>query len=177
MKNNCTIYIINLESSIDRKNFIKSQLDLYFNKDINYEFFPAINGKENPNFYLFNKYNEKKRFLRKGNMMSLSQLGCFASHYLLWEKCIELNTGIIILEDDSILQDNFLDIYCFCSSNENHFEFFWLSSPAFERFAGNEKFQINSMNKLIQFTGKHDNTTGYYLTPKAAKKLLDYRQT
>ncbi|MFK5040376.1 glycosyltransferase family 25 protein [Glaesserella parasuis] len=172
------IFIINLSKSIERKEFIKSQFSKLKENDrsINYEFFPAINGKDNPNFYLFDKYNEKKRFIRKGNVMSLSQLGCFASHYLLWEKCIELNTGIIILEDDAILQNNFLDIYKFCGSDSNQSEFFWLSPPAFETLKGNEKIKIDNANKLIRFTGKHDNATGYYLTPKAAKKLLDHCQ-
>lgn len=173
MKNNCTIYIINLESSIDRKNFIKSQLDLYLNKDINYEFFRAINGKENPNFYLFNKYNEKKRFLRKGNMMSLSQLGCFASHYLLWEKCIELNTGIVILEDDSIIQENFVDVYNFISSSENRdLEFIWLSPPTFKKLQGDFVKNITNNTKILKVNIPYDNASGYYITPIAAKKLL-----
>ena len=28
------------------------------------------------------------------------EMGCFASHYLLWEKCVRLDVPIIILEDD-----------------------------------------------------------------------------
>lgn len=31
---------------------------------------------------------------------------CFASHYLLWKKCIELNEPILILEHDAIFVDN-----------------------------------------------------------------------
>jgi len=35
---------------------------------------------------------------------------CFASHYLLWNKCIELNEPILILEHDAIFIDEFPDI-------------------------------------------------------------------
>lgn len=28
------------------------------------------------------------------------ELGCYASHYLMWQKCVEINEPIIILEDD-----------------------------------------------------------------------------
>ncbi|AUI65354.1 MULTISPECIES: glycosyltransferase family 25 protein [Glaesserella] len=174
--NQTPIYIINLESSLDRKEYIKKQFNTY-QDSIHYTFFPAINGNKEKEFYLFKKYNKAKRFLRKGNIMSFSQLGCFASHYLLWEKCIELNKGIIILEDDAILQDNFLDVYKFCTSDENSFEFFWLSPPAFEKMNGEHTLKIkNSNTELIKFVGKHDNATGYYITPQSAKKLLDYCQ-
>ena len=32
----------------------------------------------------------------------LPEMGCFASHYLLWERCVEINEPIIVLEHDSI---------------------------------------------------------------------------
>lgn len=35
---------------------------------------------------------------------------CFASHYLLWKKCIELNEPILILEHDAIFIDEFPDV-------------------------------------------------------------------
>ncbi|WP_025452269.1 glycosyltransferase family 25 protein, partial [Helicobacter pylori] len=43
-------------------------------------------------FYYALKYHAK--------FMSLGELGCYASHYSLWQKCIELNEAICILEDD-----------------------------------------------------------------------------
>ena len=123
------IFIINLEKSKERRDFISNQFDNLPQK-IDYQFFKAVYGKEEPNHPLFSKYNEKKRFERKGHYMSLSQLGCFASHYLLWQKCIELNQGIIVLEDDAIIHSNFLEALEFISSDKNHFEFLWLSPPA-----------------------------------------------
>ena len=35
---------------------------------------------------------------------------CFASHYLLWKKCVELNEPILILEHDAIFKENLPDI-------------------------------------------------------------------
>lgn len=35
---------------------------------------------------------------------------CFASHYLLWKKCIELNEPILILEHDAIFIDEFPEV-------------------------------------------------------------------
>ena len=107
--------------------------------------------------------------------MSLSQLGCFASHYLLWQKCIELNQGIIVLEDDAIIHSNFPDVLNFIESNENTFEFFWLSPPAPAR--RNQKGKVVYSSEKLQvarYKKGWGNATGYFINPNAARKLLDY---
>lgn len=174
MNNKIKIYIINLEKSIDRRDFISKQFNNLPRK-IDYQFFKAVYGKEEPNHPLFLKYNEKKRFERKGHYMSLSQLGCFASHYLLWQKCIELNQGIIVLEDDAIIHSNFLEALEFISSDKNHFEFLWLSPPAPAKRNQKGKM-IYSLDKIeiTRYKEGWGNATSYFITPKSAKKLLDY---
>ena len=59
MNNKIKIYIINLEKSIDRRDFISKQFNNLPRK-IDYQFFKAVYGKEEPNHPLFLKYNEKK---------------------------------------------------------------------------------------------------------------------
>ena len=174
MNNKIKIYIINLEKSIDRRDFISKQFNNLPRK-IDYQFFKAVYGKEEPNHPLFLKYNEKKRFERKGHYMSLSQLGCFASHYLLWQKCIELNQGIIVLEDDAIIHSNFLEALEFISSDKNHFEFLWLSppAPAKRNQKGKMIYSLDKI-KITRYKEGWGNATGYFITPKSAKKLLDY---
>ena len=171
---NNLIYIINLEKSKDRREFISNQFN-NLSKKIDYKFFKAVYGKEEFNHPLFSKYNEKKRFARKGHYMSLSQLGCFASHYLLWQKCIEVNQGIIVLEDDAIIHSNFLEALEFISSDKNHFEFLWLSPPAPAKRNQKGKM-IYSLDKIeiTRYKEGWGNATGYFITPKSAKKLLDY---
>ena len=174
MNTKIKIYIINLEKSKERRDFISNQFDNLPQK-IDYQFFKAVYGKEEPNHPLFSKYNEKKRFARKGHYMSLSQLGCFASHYLLWQKCIELNQGIIVLEDDAIIYSNFPDVLNFIESNENTFEFFWLSPPAPAR--RNQKGKVVYSSEKLQvarYKKGWGNATGYFINPNAARKLLDY---
>lgn len=178
------IFIINLVKSTARKQFMVEQfekLNSNLESPITYHFFNAINGKENPNFPLFKKYNKSKHFQRKGSLLTLSQLGCWASHYLLWKKCVELNKPIIILEDDAILKDNFLEVYNFLSSPQNTFEFFWLSIPSPSKRKRNQKYKVicnieNTENNIAQFYYSWANATGYFLTPEAAKKLLIHCQ-
>lgn len=168
------IFVINLEKSQERREFIRQQFNAF--PDIEYQFFKAVDGKKNQEYPLFRKYNKHERLKRKGNVMSLSQLGCWASHYHLWEKCIELNQSLIILEDDAIIHSHFSEVYNFICSEDNTFEFFWLSPPASRlRFQkGKEIFKIiDSICKVEKFYKDWGNTTGYFITPKSAKKLLN----
>ncbi|WRC66697.1 glycosyltransferase family 25 protein [Helicobacter pylori] len=36
------------------------------------------------------------------------EFGCYLSHYLLWKECIKTNQPIVILEDDVVLEPNFM---------------------------------------------------------------------
>ena len=54
MNTKIKIYIINLEKSIDRRDFISKQFNNLPRK-IDYQFFKAVYGKEEPNHPLFLK--------------------------------------------------------------------------------------------------------------------------
>lgn len=71
-----------------------------------FEFFNAIDGREEPH-PLFAKYDDDKRRQVRRRPLSGGELGCWASHYLLWKKCIELNSPIVVLEDDVEILEGF----------------------------------------------------------------------
>ena len=149
------IYIINLEKSTDRKAYMQAQFDQLFldNTEQAIHFFKAINGKENPNHPLFQRYNEKKR---------------------LNVKCVELDSPIIVLEDDAKFKDNFLDVLDFINSEKNTFEFFWLQP---DRLKNKRKLVADFGHfSVYQFSKGFIGATGYYLTPKVAKKFLAQSQ-
>ena len=167
-----------LEKSLDRKQYMQQQLEKHLSKleDYDIHFFVGVNGNETPQYPLFLKhYNDKKAIARKGRSLSLGQLGCYASHFLLWQKCLELNTPLLILEDDAKLRSNFSDVLKFATSEQNHYEFFWLQPT---RTPKTRKKQIENLGEfsIYQFTHGFGGTTGYYLTPKAAKKFIAQSQ-
>ncbi|WP_104753664.1 glycosyltransferase family 25 protein [Helicobacter salomonis] len=53
----------------------------------------------------------------RGKMMSLSELGCYASHYTLWQHCVASQEPLCILEDDITLQPHFFESLEFLQSN------------------------------------------------------------
>ena len=164
------IYIINLPTSIERKKNIEKQ---FKNTNINFSYFNAVNGKENPEHHLFSRYNKEYNIKNRGRELNLGQLGCFASHYLLWEECLKINEPIVVLEDDALInielfkefindssdfQDTFECIRLFQNKKRKH------SSLTIDTF---KKFKIARFNK------GHRSTTGYFLTPSAAQKFIN----
>ncbi|WP_342370201.1 glycosyltransferase family 25 protein [Helicobacter pylori] len=43
-----------------------------------------------------------------GDGLTLPELGCYLSHYLLWKECVKTNQPVVILEDDVTLESNFM---------------------------------------------------------------------
>lgn len=85
---------------------------------------------------------------------------CFASHYLLWKKCVELNEPILILEHDAIFKQNIPDIdFDMCIT---------FGRPSYIRpFQMIYEEPIHGVQPLIQenFLGHH----AYAIKPEAAK--------
>ena len=88
---------------------------------------------------------------------------CFASHYLLWKKCVELNEPILILEHDAIFVENMPDIdfnMCITFGRPSYIR------PDYLFF----KEPIEGVQPLTQhnFLGHH----AYALKPEAAKIFI-----
>lgn len=165
------IYVVSLSSASARRDFMRRQ---FAGLEVQYEFFDAINGAENPDYYLFKKYNDKKRAQRRGHgtPLRLSQLGCFASHYQLWEKCLSDDQAMIVLEDDAILLAPFMDFYERAAEFADKYGFVWI-----EPSNKNKDHKGLALEQIGPFTVKKfskgfSHTAGYLLAPAQAKKLL-----
>ncbi len=158
------VYVINLPESTARRESIEQQAErLGFTP----RFFEAVDGRagEHP---LFARVNQEKRLRLKGRPFKPGELGVWASHYLLWEKCVRENQAMVILEDDAQLKPNFP-------------EFLEGSAKITELFSYLRLFESNlASKKLATVGGFHIHrywrnplrTTGYLLAPSAAKAFL-----
>ena len=92
------IFVISLESSSERK----VTFDNYNSKYIKYTYYNAVDGKN------ININNLDASILKKGSQnYSNGAIGCALSHLQLWDKCIELNKPIVIMEDDAIVSRDY----------------------------------------------------------------------
>ncbi len=124
-------------------------------------------------FYYALKYYAK--------FMNLGELGCYASHYCLWEKCIELNEPICILEDDVTLKEDFKEGLDFLEKHIQELGYvrlmYLLYDPNVRSEPLNHKnHEIQEHLGVIKAYSYGLGTQGYVITPKIAKVFLKYSQ-
>jgi len=105
------IYLPKFESSLNNALIVKQSLD---NFDMESELFEGSYGDETKIRYTntnrrWHPWGFKGKHLlfpeqyRNEKWGLPGEMGCFDSHYRLWQKCIELNEPILIFEDDIML--------------------------------------------------------------------------
>jgi glycosyl transferase family 25 len=109
----------------------------------------------------------------RDSQLNPGEMGCFDSHYRLWEKCIELNETIMIFEDDVLfvrpympVKFNEVLITVFGNPKKSAKYYHYFTDPTGEPRA--ELYWQSSM----------PGTPGYAITPTAAIKLVNmYKNT
>ncbi|RYU67848.1 glycosyltransferase family 25 protein [Aliivibrio finisterrensis] len=163
------IYVISLKTATDRRESIQQQFDAI---DMDFEFFDAIDGRKGEHS-LFEKYNRKKRLRYKGCELTKGELGCFASHYLLWEKCVQLNQSIVVIEDDAQLEPNFKDDIEKILNIKKH-EYLRLFVNG--RYRPFNNLEYHHGFDIVQYKRGPGATRAYLLYPQAARKFISAAQ-
>ena len=163
------IFVVNLKKSIERKKYISKLLT---SMDFNFEFFEAIDGSSSK-LDILDCYDENLSQSYRCKSLSKGQIGCYASHYLLWQKCVELGEPILIIEDDiDIDKINFIEFYNLAENLNSKYEFIRLSKHRRRKWTS--KITLNSGNIKIHRANKgHMSTMGYFVSPDGAKKFID----
>ncbi|WRF67273.1 glycosyltransferase family 25 protein [Helicobacter pylori] len=122
-------------------------------------------------FYYALKYHAK--------FMSLGELGCYASHYSLWQKCIELNEAICILEDDITLKEDFKESLDFLEKHIQELGYVRLMHLLYDSSVKSEPLnhknhEIQERVGIIKAYSEGVGTQGYVITPKIAKVFLKH---
>ena len=137
---------------------------------LDFTFFDAINGEtEHPP--ILNDYSNEKRLAKKGYSLNPGELGCFASHYSLWQKCFLLNEPIVILEDDIQFNEHLNTVLVCIEKYIQQLGLVRLSrtlKPSFIKL-----FSMPNESMMVKYTKPAKGGMGYVLSPKAAKKLIN----
>ncbi len=96
------IYVINMRCQSERR---RNSRDKLIAAGLEFRFFDAIGEREA--FAAFERYDAEEFRLNTGRKITIGEVGCFASHRALWNKCAQLGEPILILEDDFDLLDGF----------------------------------------------------------------------
>lgn len=110
------------------------------------------------------KYSMETRLERK----SPGEMGCFDSHYRLWQKCVELDEPIMIFEDDVEFIRNytpveFEDVLSIASSHRKKMA----------KYAECLEGATDEPQAMSYGQSSMPGNAGYIIKPHAAQKLLD----
>ncbi|MGY5613763.1 glycosyltransferase family 25 protein [Vibrio brasiliensis] len=163
------ICVISLKRSPERRENIKKQLDAL---GLEFEFFDAVDGRAEPPHPLFAKYDYFKRlWLTNGRMPSKGEMGCYASHYLIWQKCVSSGESILVIEDDSYVKPVIVDLLPHIEDKVEQYGFLRLEP---ETSKCNLFMKEESDTYSISFMDNNfGGTRSYAISPQAAQKLLN----
>lgn len=173
-----SIYVISLIDS-PRRNTLKERAH---SAGVEIEFIDAIEGKNLTTTMKESVYDRKKCIERHGHELSNNEICCFLSHIKAWNKAAYNNHPSIILEDDAIFSDSFLDGLTAISNISHQADVVLLGhsklapeSEPYHYFKNpllNKKkhggFYIGNVYKLWT-----SGMVGYWLNPASAKKLIN----
>lgn len=160
------VYVINLERSVVRRETMLARLDALA---VNYKFFPAIDGAAGKHLDFPNYCDE---FCLKSwrRPLTAGEVGCFASHYLLWKHCVEYNEPLIVMEDDVTVSPRFVQALQLLPN---------LAALGYIRLAGTSAAayrilweDLSADWKLVRFLRGPMGTQCYALFPHGAARLL-----
>lgn len=164
-------FVISLKKSIDRRERIQKSLA---QAGIDFMFFNAIDANKDQ-FINSDKIASHKTIRRFGYALTRGEIACYASHHLMWEKCVELNEPILVLEDNGLFSEQLQHCFPLFDHLISKYDFIKLggthqtsTKPAKTKLVE----PINADISLIRYCKRDSGARGYLITPKAAKKFI-----
>ena len=170
------IYYVNLDHRQDRKEHIENEINkINFNGPV--ERISAAYGKkldiELIPTTLFTKEAieaiSNKNEILNTKSMTKGAMGCAISHKWIYEKILTNDEDyVLIIEDDSIITDNFMNNLEKILEKYTEYDILWLG---YHEKVDNWKFNI--LDTELDIPQKIWGTFGYIINKKAAKQLID----
>jgi glycosyl transferase family 25 len=158
------IRVINLDRAPDRRENVETQ---FRKQDLAWTFFSAVDG-QNHDLSPYRRFLDVNPYLYRPLLSG--EIGCFASHYRLWEECVATQTPLLIFEDDCILDDDIKEVAAALPG--------LLETHPYIRLAGHIPRRGSVLRKLA--TGRSlarlnrgpHGTVAYAIAPAAAERLI-----
>ena len=162
--------VISLPHCADRRRRVRQQLD---GLGVDFEFFDAVDGAR-VDFPLADKRNDPLSIGRFGYVLTQGELACYASHYLVWKKCVTENRVLLVCEDNVQLHNIFRQVYAHLPQLAERYPFLKLSgitSRRYRRVASLARDLSRDLS-IVRHFGLVCGSSCYLLTPGAAEAFL-----
>ena len=130
----------------------------------NFEYIEAVDGDQE----LFRDIKARPYWIDPFQHRKLqhNEVACMQSHMKAWQRCVDLNEPVIVLEDDAVVKYNWNEELF--KSFLHEWDFIYLQRNE------NEPELTESVSELLEIPYYPYNMTAYVLHPHAAKLLLKY---
>lgn len=155
--------VINLKSRKDRLDLFKTNNE---DKAPGFNLFEAVNGKELTYEKLKEQGFDTDKYWRDpnlGRVLTWGEIGCFLSHYRVWEMIANGGEPVLVIEDDAVLTCHLGEVW----PHLGDYDLLYLA-----HLEMNKKGVKSLTDHLLRPCYPY-HTTAYILTPAGARKLLD----
>ena len=163
------IFCISLARDAERRSRMTARLE---SLGAEYEIVDAVDGKELDLSELGTRLRQDIFRKKKAQNLSPAEVGCYLSHYNLWERIAAENMpAAIVAEDDAIFTADFLRVVSAAADMPREWDVIHLSpKPHKWRNAVVEK--IGGEYRVCRMSGRIVLTVGYLISAAGVKKLL-----
>lgn len=161
------LYVISLPDADERRERASTQLA---DAGLSFEFFDALRGEQALESGYFDRCDEEEWLLNTGHPMCLGEVGCFASHRSVWQKCVDLGEPVMIMEDDFKLLPDFAGAVRQVAENIEEYGFIRLQT---ETRARKHRVGARGDFTLWRYTRVPHSCMCNTMTPEVAQSLVD----
>ncbi len=159
-----SIFVISLPRDTGRRRQVACQLRSFGLPWTIFDAFDGLGGAA-----IFEAIDRRGFLLNTGRSVTAGEIGCFASHRGLWQRCAAGERPFCILEDDCRLQDRFPRALKAAGSLADRYGFIRLQH---ETRARKRVVACQDGFELHRYTRMANSTLAYVVSPNAATRLL-----
>jgi len=156
------ILVISLPNAKERRDFQQNQLSKL---GLEFEFLDATSIHD------LNEATYKKHYQDWQRPLKTTEVACYYSHRRAWNRVIQFNKPVLILEDDALLSKYVPELLKDFADKENT-DLINLENRARKKFVSRSGESITCNSKLLRLYQDRTGAAGYILWPSGAKKLI-----
>lgn len=161
------VHVINLARSPERRAFMREQLGREHVEPLFFDATDAARG----DLAGVSRYDHTLALQRFGHALQSAEVGCFASHYRLWQHCAAGREPCVIMEDDVRVFDGFRTALEHADALIGQLHFLRLS--AMKARPMRELRALDGTYRLVRYLKGPYGLQCYALSPQGARRLLD----
>ncbi|WP_367984100.1 glycosyltransferase family 25 protein [Spiribacter insolitus] len=164
------VRVISLKGSLERRASVREQ---FARLGRDFRFFDAVDGGDISNPVVA-RFSPRRFLIQHGRPHVPGEIGCYASHFLLWQHCIETGMPLVIMEDDLEFVGDAGGILAVAEELSSRFDFIRLEAT---RKKPSIRCWQRDGRSIVRYLKIPQRLTAYQITPRAARALVTASQT